>query len=110
MVRGHEPRLRLEPASGRAAGDPALIQILATGFGARKQLLAINEDEAAEIPATRMSHLTRYARLSYLAPDIIRAIMDGRQPRQLTARVLSRKIALPLSWKEQRRVLGFPAS
>lgn len=110
MFRGHEPRLRLEPPAGRTTGDPALIQIIASGFAAREQLLAMTEEELARTPATRLSHLSRYARLSYLAPDIIRAIMDGRQPARLTARVLSRKIALPLSWTEQRRVLGFLAN
>jgi len=58
----------------------------------------------------RLSHLTRYARLSHLAPDIIRAIIEGRQPRQLTARHLSRGITLPLCWNAQRRLLGFPAN
>ena len=31
------------------------------------------------------SYFTRLIRLSYLAPDIIEAILDGRQPRDLTA-------------------------
>lgn len=109
LFRGHEPRLRLEPPAGRTKGDPALIQIIASGFAAREQLVALTNEELGQMPATRLSHLTRYARLSYLAPDIIRAIMDGHQPAQLTARVLSRKIALPLSWAEQRKALGFPA-
>lgn len=109
LFKGHEPRLRLEPAAGRSAGDPALIQIIASGFAAREQLLAMTEDEVASTPPNRLRHLERYARLSYLAPDIIRAIIEGRQPRQLTARQLSRCVALPLCWVEQRKVLGLPA-
>ena len=109
LFRGHEPRLRLEPPAGRAAGDPALIQTFASGFAAREQLLTMTDHEVAAMPGNRLRHLTRYARLSYLAPDIIRAIMDGKQPRQLTARHLSRNLALPLCWAEQRRLLGFPA-
>jgi site-specific DNA recombinase len=31
------------------------------------------------------SDFTRLVRLSYLAPDITQAILDGRQPRDLTA-------------------------
>jgi hypothetical protein len=45
--------------------------------------------------------------LSYLAPDIIEAILDGRQPRDLTADKLLAHSRLPLAWHEQRTVLGF---
>lgn len=45
-------------------------------------------------------------RISYLAPDIVAAIMDGRQPATLKRKTL---MATPLSpdWSEQRRQLGF---
>lgn len=107
--RGHEPRLRLQPPAGQPDGDPALKQILASGFAARDELLAMTADDVGTTPGTRVRHLVRYARLAYLAPDIIRSIMDGRQPRHLTARFLVRCPDLPLGWAEQRRMLGFPA-
>jgi len=53
------------------------------------------------------SYFTRLVRLSYLAPDITQAILDGRQPRDLTADKLLAHSRLPLAWHEQRRVLGF---
>jgi hypothetical protein len=53
------------------------------------------------------SYFTRLVRLSYLAPDITQAILDGRQPRALTADTLLAHSRLPLTWHEQRRVLGF---
>src|SRR6516165_4344739 len=53
------------------------------------------------------SYFTRVVRLSYLAPDIALAILDGRQPRDLTADKLLTHSRLPLTWDEQRRVLGF---
>ena len=53
------------------------------------------------------SYFTRLVRLSYLAPDIMQAILDGRQPRDLTADKLLAQSRLPLTWDEQRRVLGF---
>jgi len=40
------------------------------------------------------------------APDIVEAILDGRQPSDLTFEKLTR--GLPLSWVEQREQLGFP--
>jgi site-specific DNA recombinase len=53
------------------------------------------------------SYFTRLVRLSYLAPDITQAILDGRQPRELTADKLLAHSRLPLAWHEQRTVLGF---
>ena len=53
------------------------------------------------------SYFTRLVRLSYLAPDITQAILDGRQPCDLTADKLLAHSRLPLAWHEQRTVLGF---
>jgi hypothetical protein len=53
------------------------------------------------------SYFTRLVRFSYLAPDIAQAILDGRQPRDLTADKLLAHSRLPLAWHEQRSVLGF---
>src|SRR5262249_9404074 len=51
------------------------------------------------------SYFTRLVRLSYLAPDITQAILDGCQPRDLTADKLLTHSRLPLTWHEQRTVL-----
>jgi hypothetical protein len=107
---GHEPRLRLDPPAGAPANDPNLVQLIARGFGAREQLLAMTEDDARAMPTTQLRHLERIARLAYLAPDIIKTILDGRQPRQVTARVLSRLGALPLARSDQRKMLGFSSN
>jgi site-specific DNA recombinase len=53
------------------------------------------------------SYFTRLARLSYLAPDITQAILDGRQPCGLTADKLLAHSRLPLARHEQQIVLGF---
>ena len=48
-------------------------------------------------------------RLTLLAPDIVEAILDGRQPRHLNLHTLrGRQDLLPRDWGEQRRLLGFP--
>ena len=52
------------------------------------------------------SYFTRLIRLSYLAPDITQAILDGRQPPDLTADKLLTHSRLPLAWHDQRTVLG----
>jgi len=53
------------------------------------------------------SYFTRLVRLSYLAPDITQAILDGCQPRELTPDKLLAHSRLPLAWDQQRTVLGF---
>jgi site-specific DNA recombinase len=53
------------------------------------------------------SYFTRLVRLSYLAPDITQVILEGRQPRDLTAEKLLEHSRLPLAWHQQRTVLGF---
>ncbi|MEM1194458.1 MAG: recombinase family protein, partial [Pseudomonadota bacterium] len=45
-------------------------------------------------------------RLALLAPDIQRAILDGRQPHHLNLQAF-RKMDIPLSWSAQRKALGF---
>jgi len=52
------------------------------------------------------SYFTRLIRLSYLAPDITQAILDGRQPRDLTTDKLLAHSRLPLAWQDQRTLLG----
>ena len=46
-------------------------------------------------------------RLAFLAPDLQRDILAGRQPRSLNLERL-RKMEVPLAWSEQRKVLGWP--
>ena len=51
--------------------------------------------------------MTRIMPLAFLAPDIVQAIYEGRQPADLKVKALSAN--LPLEWTEQRRALGFSA-
>ncbi|MBF0192783.1 MAG: hypothetical protein HQL99_16850 [Magnetococcales bacterium] len=52
------------------------------------------------------SYLARVLRLTLLAPDIIVAILDGRQPDVLTWREL--KNPFPMEWEQQREKWGIP--
>jgi len=102
--RGHELRVAYAvPDAQPAERDDGLVQLLAGGRAAYDELKA----RSALIDSTRRSHLTRLARLRFLAPDIITAILDGHQPVELTSRSLLRIADLPLDWSGQRRVLGF---
>jgi hypothetical protein len=105
---GHEQRLRLDPTSHSSAPrDVRLLELVARAFASRDQLLALTDDELKAMAITQHRHLERTARLAYLAPDIVRAIIDGRHPKTLTARELARLGSLPVSWSEQRAMLGF---
>ena len=107
---GHEQRLRLDPPGHSSTPrDARLVELVAQGFATRHQLIELTQDEVGETAKTEYRHLERTARLAYLAPDIVRAIIDGRQPKLLDARTLARLGSLPLSWSEQRAMLGFAA-
>lgn len=52
-------------------------------------------------------YLRRVLGCAFLAPNILEAILDGRQPADLTVKALSCR-NLPLDWAKQRAHLGFP--
>lgn len=64
------------------------------------------KDLVDEAGVTR-SDFIRAMRLTYLAPDIVRSIVDGTQPPGLTAAKMIAASRLPLQWSEQRSLLGF---
>jgi DNA invertase Pin-like site-specific DNA recombinase len=104
--RGHELRLVYTNPDVRPANrDDKLIELLGKGWAAWEQITTGHRIE----DATRRSHLCRLARLRFLAPDIVTAIIDGRQPVELTARQLLRISDLPHDWPGQRLALGFTA-
>jgi site-specific DNA recombinase len=49
-------------------------------------------------------HVRRLLRLAYLAPDLVEAIVEDRQPRTLTVKLLLQ--GLPLDWSVQRAAFG----
>ena len=63
--------------------------------------------EMAEAVGVSSSYFTRMLRLSFLAPDITRAILHGRQPAELTANKLMADTRAPIHWDEQRVRFGF---
>jgi hypothetical protein len=50
------------------------------------------------------AHVRRLLRFGYLAPDIVEAIIEGRQPRSLTVKRLLKGI--PCAWADQRTAFG----
>src|SRR6056297_636742 len=92
--------------------DPDLITLVADARRWMAELLAGEATTAAEITTRkglRKGAVSRILPLAWLAPDIATAILEGRQPRALTAKRLRELDDLPLCWQEQRKLLGFPA-
>ncbi|PWB89702.1 recombinase family protein [Methylocystis sp. MitZ-2018] len=91
--------------------DQNLVALIREAFSRRTQLL-IGPDGSIEAMIERLGiargRLSSLVRLSYLAPDIIQAILAGRQPVELTpTRLLKLSRDLPHDWKGQRTFLGF---
>ena len=110
--RGVEAKLIMH-ATERAvvALDQYLIDLVAKAHRWLQELTAGKIASIREIAArdgTHASDVGRTLQLAFLAPDIVEAILTGRQPVELTARRLRQIGTLPLEWERQRRLLGLP--
>lgn len=72
---------------------------------ALRQAQFVDTAEIAQRYELSDAHVRRLLRFAYLAPDIVEAIVEGRQPRVLTVKLLLRGI--PLDWANQRAAFGF---
>jgi len=59
-------------------------------------------DDLARAENVTRPYISQIVRLAYLAPDIVEAILDGRQPSQAKLPQV-----LPNDWEEQRTLLVF---
>jgi DNA invertase Pin-like site-specific DNA recombinase len=107
---GKEMRIIVGDGSDPATPDTGLVRLLVRANAIRGQLLAdrsLTFEDIAKSEGIVPSYATRLFRLTILAPDIVSAILTGKQPPELTARRLMDDTRLPLDWSEQRRRLGF---
>ena len=99
-----------EAHPGRGGPDPGLVRLIVKAHYLKEKLISgrgASLREIAKRERVESSYFTRLIRLTFLAPDINKAILDGRQPTGLTASHLMRDTRFPLDWKEQRKALGF---
>lgn len=61
--------------------------------------------ELAESVGVDQSYASRLLRFTLLAPDIVEAILDGREPSGFSVHQFAR--AVPEAWDEQREKYGF---
>ena len=90
-----------------------IVRVEISYFAIRNQLLSGSHD-SIEAMSGRLGmnkgRLTSLVRLSYLGPEIVRALLAGSQSNALTpSRLLRLSKNLPHHWTEQRCFLGFAA-
>ncbi len=108
---GMEMRLVVAPTHEELSDRqtiPSLIKAVTRGHQLAEWIRAGEVSDQRSI-ARRLGVTERYAarilECGYLAPDIVEAILDGRQPANLSFDKLTRR--LPIDWNSQRRILGF---
>ena len=109
--RGGEMRLVLPGVAmpnDRSRCDPTLIKAIARGRAWFEELAAGRARslrELAECNGITRRYVRRLVDLAFLSPELVEAIMHGRQPIELTATRLT-ELDLPLDWTDQRSLLA----
>jgi DNA invertase Pin-like site-specific DNA recombinase len=109
---GGEMRLVVSPdMPGHVTPPPVSSLLKAIARGHQWHEWIVDGEVSSKVAIANRLGLTdgyvgRILECAFLAPDIVEAILDGRQPTDLTFQKLTCK--LPLSWVEQRQQLGFP--
>jgi site-specific DNA recombinase len=102
---GIEMRMVVDDGSAPASVDGTLVRLLVRAHAIRARLIqdpSLTFREIAAEEGVVSSYVSRLIRLSFLAPDIVTAILNGRQPAPLTANRLMENTRLPFAWKAQR--------
>ena len=109
--RGVETRLVIDGPGGGTAdrtADPALVKAVARGHVWFEELTSGQAASISEI-ARREGVSDRFVsillNLAFLAPSVVQAIMEGRQPAELTAKGLMFGEEIRPLWREQMRLV-----
>jgi site-specific DNA recombinase len=65
-----------------------------------------HQRELAKATKLEPRYINSILRVAFLAPDIVEAIIDGRQPPDLTLGSLTG--VLPMNWQQQKKLISFP--
>lgn len=108
---GREMRMLVENSDDQTAADPGLLRIIARAHDIQSRLIAnpdLTVHDVAREERVTGAYVYSLLRLPSLAPDIVTAIINGRNQPQLTAKKLMRlSPRLPIDWADQRKLLGF---
>jgi hypothetical protein len=99
--------MRARPSASISRPDETLIRALARAHRWKRMLEEGRYRSAGELAETEKvtrSFVNRLLRFTLLAPDIVEAILDGRQPKAMQLEDLTREMSS--GWEEQRRVFS----
>jgi len=107
---GKETRLLVDGAAGgrRRQPDHSLYRLLARAYRYNDMVMRSSGKTISQLAADAgvvRSYFTRILRLSFLAPEIVKAILRDRHPIELTAKRLANELHLPIAWDEQHALL-----
>jgi hypothetical protein len=106
----HDGTVAYVPPLERTAGQPEPIaahgglSYMAFDRDGDAETAKALEDALAESASARR-YIRRLVNLAFLSPQPIEAIMQGRQPAELTVTRLT-ELDLPIDWAEQHRLLA----
>ncbi len=108
---GMETKLVLDGPPGRSPREPdrSLLRLIAQAHRYREIMMTAQGKTVAELAASvgvGSSYYTRLVKLSFLSPDVIHAILRGRQRLELNAKRLARYPAVPVNWADQKTLTG----
>jgi site-specific DNA recombinase len=89
--------------------DPALLKAVARARAWFEELASARARSLAEVARHEniaKRYVERLAHLAFVAPSIVEAICQGRQPAELSAETLLNRIDLPLEWRAQLSALA----
>jgi site-specific DNA recombinase len=108
---GTETKLHIESpeANQRKSADHSLHRLLALAHQYNAMVMQGGGQSIAKLAAeadVSAAYFARVFRLTFLAPDIVLALLRDRHPLELTAKRLANETQLPASWEAQRTLLG----
>ena len=107
--RGVEMRLIIDgDATTTARVDLPLLNATARAYRWSNDLLAGRAQSIGDIARREQltsRHVRRVMRLAFLAPRIVEAIAEGRQPADLSTIAMTQRIELPPLWSAQEQAL-----
>ncbi len=108
------PPAGVAPAKTISSFDLPLIRTLGKAYYWQRLIDAGEVANASELGRRfklEIGWVCEVLRMTRLAPDIVRAILEGRQPRHLNLHaVRGRQVEVPVDWDAQRRLFEFVAS
>lgn len=106
--RGVELRLVHQQAGTTPSDiDATLIRSVTRGHRWFRQMISdgVSPAHLAEAEGVSARYILRLVRLAFLSPDMVKTIIEGRQPEWLNAQTLVNHVTIPLSWADQSTAL-----